>query len=384
MSHITCRFEPFDTWFFRESRPQGSMGASELGSVFPPPVGTLLGAVRTLIGDAWHAQNGTTWRQLGDLDELRALIGDSDDLGALTCQGPYLSLDGQRLFPAPANLMVKDEVYFLLGLGEPVNCDLGTIHLPSFPQAIEGLDDLAGAKPADNCWLTSAGWNAILAGQAPAAIHVVKRQQLVSDEPRLGIGRDNSRSAVSHGMLYQTRHLRMHAGVAIELDLMGLPDDLALPGSQVIRLGGEGRQASLSLCKANQNLPPSPTINSTRMALYTLSPTRCAEELPAGIPAGFIRTKANGVDVWEGDVCGLKLRILTVVCSRALREGGWDMARHEARPVTSLLPAGSILFVELLPEQTVNPDQLYSLANGSCVARGRGQLLIGHMPASLF
>ena len=54
---LICRFTPLDTWFFRESRPHGSIGSSELGSVFPPPVRTLLGALRTLIGDTWLQRN---------------------------------------------------------------------------------------------------------------------------------------------------------------------------------------------------------------------------------------------------------------------------------------------------------------------------------------
>ena len=39
-SPLICHFEPLDTWFFREARPHGSMGNSELGSQFPPPVRT--------------------------------------------------------------------------------------------------------------------------------------------------------------------------------------------------------------------------------------------------------------------------------------------------------------------------------------------------------
>ena len=47
----TWRFNAFDTWFFRESRPMDSIGGSELASLFPPPATTLAGAVRTAIGE---------------------------------------------------------------------------------------------------------------------------------------------------------------------------------------------------------------------------------------------------------------------------------------------------------------------------------------------
>ena len=58
MSAITWRFEAADTLFFKESRPIESVGASQLGSQFPPPARTLIGAIRTAIGDQmggdWH------------------------------------------------------------------------------------------------------------------------------------------------------------------------------------------------------------------------------------------------------------------------------------------------------------------------------------------
>lgn len=380
---LTCHFTPFDTWFFRESRPQGSIGSSELASVFPPPVRTLLGAVRTALGDAWHARHGTDWRQLNQLPALQALIGNADNLGPLRCRGPWLTRDGERLYPAPATLMVKDDVYFTLGLGDPVRCDLGHLRLPAFPAKVPGLDNLAGAKPAGQCWLTAAGWQALLNGQTPDASQIVPSTALFHEEPRLGIGRDNRRNSVEHGLLYQTRHLRLQAGVGVELEVDGLPDDLfeqiELPAQQVIRLGGEGRQASLALSKAqaDTDLQPASLPSSGPAVLYTLTPTPCAPDLPAGIPAGFRAVTHNGIDAWEGELANVGLRILAVACGRPLREGGWDMANHQARPVVSLLPAGSALFVEPLDGDTTRLLALHNQSCGPDTALGRGQLLPG-------
>ena len=86
-SPLICHFEPLDTWFFREARPHGSVGNSELGSQFPPPVRTLLGALRTAIGDAWFARHGGDWRGLADDSALQAHIGLGDDLGPLRAVG---------------------------------------------------------------------------------------------------------------------------------------------------------------------------------------------------------------------------------------------------------------------------------------------------------
>lgn len=383
---LICRFTPFDTWFFRESRPQGSIGSSELGSVFPPPLRTLLGAVRTAIGDAWHAQHGTNWREFSELAGLQALIGYADNLGNLRCRGPWLVKAGQRLYPAPATLMIKDGICFSLGLGDAVQCDLGRLHLPGFPERVPGLDNLAGAKPLGQCWLTAEGWQEILAGRAPTHEQIVPASSLFHEEPRLGIGRDNARGAVSHGLLYQTRHLRLLDDVAVELQLDGLPeatlDQLSLPERQVIRLGGEGRQACLELCRSQSdtNIAPPSLPGEGPLVLYTLTPTRCAADLPAGIPAGFHPARHNDVDVWEGEIACTGVRILSVACGRPLREGGWDMANHQSRPVQSLLPAGSALFVEALDGKPTSLLALHNLISGSDSALGRGQLLIGCLP----
>lgn len=389
---LICRFSPFDTWFFRESRPQGSIGSSELASVFPPPVRTLLGAVRTVIGDAWHARNGTNWRSFDTLPELQSLIGTSDSLGNLRCNGPWLVKNGQRLYPAPATLMVKDEVYFSLGLGDPVHCDLGKLRLPAFPTKVKGLDNLAGAKPLGQCWLTEAGWRAILEGQAVEKTQILHTKDLFDKEPRLGIGRDNQRSAVQEGLLYQTCHLRLKEGVEVELHIEGLPDsllsDLAIASSQVIRLGGEGRPASLSLATV-KNTTALPLIKSPPksgpLVLYLLTPMLCTEGQPAGIPKGFKPVCREGVDAWEGSIADVNLRIWAVACGRPQREGGWDMAKHQSRPVQSLLPAGSALFVEALDAEgkLTTPASLLPLHNqiiSPDAALGRGQLVLGRLP----
>ncbi|MCB1975382.1 MAG: hypothetical protein KDE65_13255 [Burkholderiaceae bacterium] len=382
-THI-CHFEALDTWFFREARPHGSVGSSELGSSFPPPVRTLLGALRTLIGDAWFAQHGGNWRTFASdgAHPLRALIGFGDDLGPLRASGPFLCLNGERLYPAPANLMVKEQGgqahYFLLDLGSPVHCDLGRVHLPSFPGKVPGLQELAGSKPAENCWLTEAGLRAVLQGHAPASAQVVGKALLYAEEPRLGIGRDNARQSVQEGLVYQTRHLRLHPGVAVELRLHGLSDASLLPEQTALRLGGEGRMAGVTVKNDSAlRLPGVPVdAKDAVFALYALTPTPCAPGLPAGIPAGFSPAQHNGADVWEGQLAGQQLRILSVACARPIREGGWDMASHQPRAVQSLLAAGSVLYVQNLASQAIDADAFSAHADTS----GRGLCAAGLLP----
>jgi len=378
-STVICHFKPLDTWFFREARPHGSVGNSELGSQFPPPVRTLLGALRTAIGDAWFARHGGDWRGLASNAGLQAVIGMGDDLGPLRVSGPFLCLeDGQRLYPAPANLMVQTEGdqshYFLLGLGEVVHCDLGKVHLPALPAPVPGVASLKGSKPASG-WLTHAAMQSLQDGKTPKQGDLIPKTALFDEEPRLGIGRDNARGGVQEGLLYQTRHLRFRPGVSVELHLHGLPDASLLPERTTLRLGGEGRQAALITGTHAQSLPVAKgsVAPGARFVLHHITPSICVNDLPAGIPAGFVLSQHEGADCWEGQLGGQRLRILSVACARPLREGGWDLARHEARAVQSLLAPGSVLYAQHLGEQAVPYAAFSNLAD----ATGRGLLVAG-------
>lgn len=145
---------------------------------------------------------------------------------------------------------------------------------------------------------------------------------------------------MQEGLLYQTRHLRLRPGVAGELHLHGLPDASLLPNRTTLRLGGEGRQAALcTSLGATTNLPTASAriAPGARFVLYHLTPSVCAAELPAGIPAGFVRGHHEGADCWEGQLAGQRLRILSVACARPLREGGWGPgAARGARRAKSL------------------------------------------------
>jgi CRISPR-associated protein Cmr3 len=104
----TLSFNAIDTLFFRESRPMESQG--ELQSVFPPPIRTLAGAVRTLIGE----QAGVVWSEFNEAHPVSKVIGYGDNLGVLTLEGAWLTLSGERLFPSPLVLLNKENQLFQL------------------------------------------------------------------------------------------------------------------------------------------------------------------------------------------------------------------------------------------------------------------------------
>lgn len=365
------RLDPLDTWFFREARGFETSGHNELSSLFPPPARTVAGAIRTLVGE----QRGVDWSRFLEDEEyadLRAAIGESDTLGQLELTGPYPLWNGERLYSVPLHVLEKDQQYRFLGPGTPVRCDLGLVRLPSLVNT--GAAPLPGAKPREGHWLKRADLQRVLAGQPPT--EVIETSCLYVEEPRLGIARNNARRTGRDGLLYQTRHLRPHAGLAIGVETRGLPAAL-YPAPGVIRFGGEGRSSAISLSDQPQAPLVAPGIRDGHLLLMLL--THADFGGYNWLPPGLEPDERDGVCVWRGALHGIPLTLECAVIGKAAREGGWDLSRERPRAVRSLIPAGSVYFCTL--DTGVDPsaaiEALHGHHIGNGTALGRGELAVG-------
>ncbi|MCG5525871.1 hypothetical protein LRB11_13165 [Ectothiorhodospira haloalkaliphila] len=371
-----------DTLFFRESRPFDTIGGSELASVFPPPPRALAGAIKARLAEAlgvdWHVfhKNPDSYEVGGH--RLKDLIGDGDEWGRLKLRGPWPCLDGERLYPAPLNLLADGECEQLarLCIGPAARTHLGQVRLPTLP------GDQRGLKPLEHYWLTAKGFARVLAGGCPAPSEIRHSADLVTHESRLGIGRDNRRRTAEEGLLYQTRHLRPIPGLRLEVDIDGLPEDLpSIDG--LARLGGEGRMAHFSLEAKAGALPEAPPVegNPAGLILTLLTPARLAHG--TWLPPDFEPVDIDGMRHYRGTLHGIELSVEAAVIGKPLREGGWDMARRRPRPVNSLLPAGSAWFCRVEDASLATAiKQLHGTQIGADGSLGRGLLACGLWPES--
>jgi len=356
---LTFRIQAFDTWFFRESRPHDAAGASELSSLFPPPIRTLAGALRTHLGNQINIDWHTLTCPNSDFDFEKSL-GNASHLGELQLRGAWIYYAGKRLYPAPYYLMQKEnqEITRLI-IGQKVHCDLGDVRLPEMPA------DLQGYKTLENVWITATGLRACLDGNVPKQTDIIQQKSLFSYEARLGIARDNTQRKVQDGKLYQTQHLRLKPEVQIELDASGLDPLLiaALPKQQsMIRLGGEGRMASLQVKEHNEPFPFTNPKKADRILIHFITPADFNGEM---FPANFEQKEQDQQTVWQGDINGVTLTIEAAVIGKVHREGGWDMQNHRPRAVKA----------------STDWQRLATALQGQCIgadtAYGRGQILIG-------
>ncbi len=372
---LTLQLQAYDTWFFRESRPHDAVGASELSSLFPPPVRTLVGALRTFLGD----QVGIDWQTLQCKEnnfDFEQNLGNTEHLGQLQLNGPWVCYQGQRLYPAPLYLMQKEQTIARLNAGKPIRCDLGTVRLPALPEGCA-----PGFKSLEQRWLNATDMAICLNGETPNSKNIISTTHLFCHEARLGIARDNALRKVQDGKLYQTRHLRLKEGVQIELKAKHLHPLLiqALPvnGHALVRLGGEGRMASLETNLSTQPLPFAKAKQTETLLIHFITPADFNGEM---FPENFIKMEHLGKTVWKGVINDIKLIIEAAVIGKSHREGGWDMQKHQPRPVKSYTPAGSAWFCRL--EQHYDWQTLQTQLQGQCIgldsAYGRGQILLGH------
>lgn len=394
-------FEQIDSWFFRESRPHGSVGANALNSVFPPPIRTLLGAIRSHIGYQYFKKHtDKSWDDLQRLPELKAIIGDAHYLGSLQPRGVFLQEKYGRqvsyFLPAPSNICSKIEQekpqYLAFQLTKNrYETDIGYTHLVELPTATKNISDTRGFKPLENTWFSKEVWEQVLSGDvsglARSGDGIRSNSDFIAPEYRLGIALNSANRSVQEGLLYQTTHLRLKSGVSvcmpIEYDKTALTQAVGadlLQQATLLRLGGEARMASVTLNAQADYLPKAPQKLTTTIAskkrfmLYFIS--KLAMQDKSWLPAGFSSNEQG----WQGKINDIEVQIISACMSKAYREGGWDQLGHQPRAIENYLPVGSALFVEV--DASIDDTVLIASLHGQCVnknAWGEGLMLVGRL-----
>lgn len=144
----------------------------------------------------------------------------------------------------------------------------------------------------------------------------------------------------------------------------------------MVRLGGEGRIASVSVDTAEE-LPKTPVTSQTKnIILVLLTPLLVPKDGSFFMPFENNNPKkdSNGADVWHVKLNDVELEIISAVLGKPQREGGWNLTKNQSRPLRSLVSAGSVWFCRVL---SGNPQKLHRHKIGEETALGRGELAVG-------
>ncbi len=369
------RFNPVDSWFFRDGRPFNSGESSQraVDSLFPPHAATLVGALRAALARQMGWDGCRDWR-----DTLGDVLGPSPrDLGPLRVTGPHLLLtrDGAErvLVPLPRCVLGKADnagvwrPEAVLAPGSPVRCDLGGgegVRLPT----LRGKQDKPGLKEGQDWWVTLDGLAAVLRGNWPDAGELVEEDDLWKIERRVGLARVPETRIAREGMLYSPGHVRLCPGVALGVGLAWATEpDREVPGlgRAVVPLGGEGRVAEV-----HEGEPPrlpgddgEAMQNSDRPMLVLLTPLR-----PGG---DWWKTPGAAVPGLDG------YRVVSGCVDRPVGIGGWDSLEREPLPLRQMLPAGSVWFLGRADGQAAAAPLSQSVQLGEDQAWGLGHAAVG-------
>lgn len=353
MNSVLWEFQPVDTWFLRKSTPFGmgqSVGIRDI--IFPPPVSTLQGAIRTAMArkQGWTPQNPELWP---------AALGTPDDLGAMTLRGPYLRHNGTDLFPFPRHLLRAADGWVRLRPGNAVRTDIGQRQLPVLARTADNV------TPVENAWLTHEGLSCVLQGGSPKDTQIVRAGDLWEPEPHTGLMINTQTRTAETGMLFHTIHSRFTQTTRVTLEVRGIPAEWH-QDIRLVPLGGEGRFAQVTTSDhVAVPIPPLPTF-----------PPSCTAK---GYPI-FVVLLTPGI---FHDAAGvlrngpLSVPCLTGVVGRVEMQGGWDLQRHRPRPLRPLVPAGSVWFYHLSPEQWEAVRQMHGQQVGQEQEYGYGQVVFG-------
>ena len=367
-------FSALDTLFFKESRPIESIGGAQLASVFPPPIKTIAGAIRTAIGEAL----GVNWTEFSaNKSPLNAIIGTQHQLAPLQIGGPYLLRDNYRLYPMPAAFLHSQQGQTRLTPGIKGSfCDLGFVQLPTKQDA-----HIAGAKPLENAYLTEQGMQQFLSLQPITDKEIIPANHLYVTEERLGIARHNATRMVQDGALYQTRHVRplAQAQLQIGVTLTGL-NASNLPEKGILKLGAEGRSAAWQRDFA----PPlfnldRPKTGVKGLLLMLVTPALFERGWLLDNFAECTLTEPNTLIYWLGEIAGIKLKLHSAAIGKPYREGGWDMVKHAPKTMQSYAPIGSCYFCTVIDTDIWQAQQqLHGRQVGQETEWGRGEIVVGY------
>lgn len=338
--------EQEDVWTFGDGRPFEAGEDHYQACVFPPTAMTLQGALRA----RRLADSGVPFRQFKKENPACASLGDEigwpgerDSYGHLRLRGPWLSKDGQRYYPVPADVVKIGDECRVLGPAsnlpfvnnDPAN--LRTLWLKTLDRFKEALG-----------WLSEAEMQHYL---NQGSFQATEAQSLFTKESRFNVKIESQRKRPQEGMLYSLEYVRLNDGVSLQAEVEGL----SLAPQGWLAFGGDSRVAHYRLEEDSPTPKPVTLTGQFKIVFIT----------PAYFEQGW-----QSAD-WKRWFPGA--RLIAAAVKRPQLIGGRDVAQNQPKSLTRFVAAGSVYFFET--DQTLTYDHQSITDFGAAI--GFGQILTG-------
>lgn len=338
MTMVGLRLEPLDVLFFRDGRPFTGSERSVTGLPLPQ---TAAGAVRT----ALLRRAGCDFGKMKGAKTFPEAVAQSCEpehhwIGQVAVCGPWFARRGEgdafEVFaPAPSVLQTEKgqkpkAVHRLAPLSAH---QLPGWDPPSDQQGLRPLwlKDLTTTEPARG-YLTPQGLARFLRGEAVTEEDIVPTGDLFDLDYRTGIGISPDRLVAEESQIFGRGFLALNKGVFLyaEVELPDhAPDASFLDDIRTVSLGGEGRHVTLRHLPKPFSWPDvKPRVKQKPLVLLTT---------PCAFQAGWRPQRLNG-------------HVTAAAVPNPSAFSGWDLARGGPKPTRFAVPAGSVFFLESLPD----------------------------------
>jgi CRISPR-associated protein Cmr3 len=241
-------------------------------------------------------------------------------------------------FPLPADVVAQENTSCYLYPRRPhPNVSYGTpAPLPMLPV----LRQETPKKPAGGHWLNRDGLVAYLAGEPIGNDLLVDSDTLWKNDPRLGIAMETECRTIEKGRIYTTETVAVTKDIGFLVGVDGA--DGCLPQEGLLRFGGDGRGATVQVCRSEWPASPWTRIAKEKRFRLVLSTPGL---FPDGwrLP-GFVEKKSSLV--WHSS--NFTARLVAAAINRAEVVSGWDIARHSPKPAQRMAPTGSVYWFDSL------------------------------------
>ena len=318
-------------------------------SLMPPWPSVAAGAIRSRI----LMDEGIPLKAFAEGNHPHPALGTPQQPGAFTLCALHLARrtgdSVEPLLPAPADLFIPQEGAPQLLRPAPLPAGIQSANpLPQLPM----LAAANRAKPAAGShWLTPAGWQKYLCGQAPARDELLSGSELWRTDERTGVGLDTATRSAKDGRLFANSAIVMHKDVGFAVAVAGCQP----PADGLLRFGGDGRAVAVHSLPVTMPQPDWDAIAAQkRCRLILASPGVFAD---GWLPNGLTQD-ANGA--WRFVLHGVRARLVAAAVPRHETISGWDLARHQPKAAQRTAPAGSVYWLD---ELDATADALRQLAD---------------------
>jgi CRISPR-associated protein Cmr3 len=341
---MQIELRPFDTIFVRDGKPF-SMGEDVWANgVFPPPPSVVYGALRT----SYFSNH---------LKDLQEAGGSNDISRGLRIKRLLLIKEGKVYFPCPFDVVrskkgkkKKEKEILKLQKVDFLNSS-STEWLLKTTESEQPIESLGG-----NHFVRLTDLNDYLQGEAN--ISAWPQEDFFAREPKIGIQKDRSTGGAAEGKLYRVEMFRPKGDTGLFVD-WSADEDLDIPASGFLKVGGEGKAVSYTEAKPAFQVKM-PEIEGHRFKVVFSTPAVFEN---GWLPKGIDPKTLTGT--WEGH----PVKVLAAAFDRPIHLGGFSMRtkyqKGGPKPMRKAIPAGAVYYLEVKGNETKEAAAAF---HGKCVS----------------